>query len=380
MMAEPSANGNASAPGLLRTPLFDWHKARGGRLVEFGGWQMPVQYSSIVAEHEAVRARAGLFDIGHMGRLEFRGPDALAWLENATTNRVARLDEGQIQYSLMANPGGGIVDDVLVYRLPGGQGYRMVCNASNRGAVLAALEEAREGRDAEVVDRTFDTAMIALQGPAALEIMGRLAAEGEGPGLLKYYHCAEARVAGAPSLLSRTGYTGEDGFEVIVERDAALPLWEALLEAGGAEGIAPCGLGARDTLRLEAAMPLYGHELSATINPYAAGLGWAVKLDKGDFVGREPLRAFKADPGAKRAGLELPGRRIARQGAPVLRDGEPIGEVTSGTFSPTLQKSIALAYVPPDAAAPGAALEVDVRGHLEPARVVPLPFYKREGA
>lgn len=380
-MAEPSANGNAPAPALLRTPLYDWHKANGGRLVEFGGWQMPVQYGSIVAEHEAVRARAGLFDIGHMGRLEFRGPDAPAWLEHATTNRVARLAPGQIQYSLMANPRGGIVDDVLVYRLPGGD-YRMVCNASNRGAVLEALEQARGGREAEVLDHTLATAMVAVQGPGALEIVRRLIGPGEsaGPDQLKYYHCAEARVAGAPAVLSRTGYTGEDGFEIIVERSAALPLWVAILDAGQPEGLIPCGLGARDTLRLEAGMPLYGHELSATINPYSAGLGWAVKLDKGDFVGRGALLALKADPGPVRVGLELPGRRIARQGAPVLRDGAPAGEVCSGTFSPTLQKSIAMAYVPADASAAGIALEVDIRGQPEPARVVPLPFYKRPGA
>ncbi|HEX8204277.1 MAG TPA: glycine cleavage system aminomethyltransferase GcvT [Isosphaeraceae bacterium] len=359
----------------LQTALSDWHRRHGGRLVEFGGWSMPVQYSSIIAEHQAVRQRVGLFDIGHMGRLRIQGPDAQALLERATTNHVARLVQGQIQYSLMAHDDGGILDDVLVYRVR--DLYGLVCNASNRPKVVAQLQTLAAGLNVTLDDRTPETAMIAVQGPAALETVQRvfdtpLAA-------VKYYHIAIGRVFGAEAGASRTGYTGEDGFELIVPRELAGRTWEALLEAGGAFGILPCGLGARDTLRFEAAMPLYGHELSETINPYEAGVGWAVKLDKGDFVGREALRALKSHPGRTRIGLALEGKRVAREGATVLADGRPVGAVTSGTFSPTLGQSLAMALVDPIASTAGDRLAVDVRGRVEPARVVPLPFYRRVG-
>ncbi|MFO0953166.1 MAG: glycine cleavage system aminomethyltransferase GcvT [Isosphaeraceae bacterium] len=358
----------------LKTPLHDWHQAHKGRMVEFGGWLMPVLYSSIVEEHQAVRNRVGLFDISHMGRLTFDGPDSLGWLEHVTTNHVAKLAENQIQYSLMANGGGGLIDDVLVYRLP--YGYVMVCNASNRANVLAQLERHREGRDCRLTDRTGDTAMIAVQGPAALSTLQPLF---NGPlEEMKYYTLAMGRALGdIDVVVSRTGYTGEDGFELIVGVDAAEKVWNALIESGQPHGILPCGLGARDTLRFEAAMPLYGHELNEAINPYAAGLGWAVKLAKGDFVGRDALTAAKSSPGQKRVGLRLEGKRIARQGAEVFREGEPAGLVTSGTFAPTLEQSLAMAYVDLKSAEPDTALTVDVRGRQEQARVVPIPFYRR---
>jgi aminomethyltransferase len=358
----------------LQTPLSAWHGTHGGRLVEFGGWRMPVQYTTIVEEHQAVRDRVGLFDISHMGRLTFHGPGALDWLEGVTTNHVARLADNQIQYSLMANERGGVIDDVLVYRLP--VGFALVCNASNRAKVLAQLEAHRPKEDAILTDRTLTTAMIAVQGPQALATLQPLFnAPLDG---LKYYHVVLGRLLDSvDAVVSRTGYTGEDGFELMLDAGPAERVWDALLDSGRARGIQPCGLGARDTLRFVAAMPLYGHELSEEINPYAAGVGWAVKLGKGAFVGLEALRTLKAAPGQARVGLRLEGKRIARQGCPVLKDGTAVGTVTSGTFAPTLGQSLAMALVDPSAATVDTPLSVEVRGHVEPARVVPLPFYHR---
>jgi aminomethyltransferase len=253
----------------------------------------------------------------------------------------------------------------------------MVCNASNRPKVLAQLERYRGGFDARLTDRTVDTAMIAVQGPEALATLQRVY---DGPlAAVKYYYTTWGKLLGTNALASRTGYTGEDGFEVVVRRELAERAWEALLEAGRDFDIRPCGLGARDTLRFEAAMPLYGHELTEAINPYAAGVGWAVKLNKGDFIGRDALLAFKAHPGFARVGIALEGKRIARQGCTVLHHDVPIGQVTSGTFAPTIGKSLAMALVEPTAMAPGTRLTVDVRGHEEAAVVVMLPFYKRAG-
>ncbi len=357
----------------LRTTLHAWHAANHGRLVEFGGWSMPVMYSSIVDEHEAVRNGVGLFDIGHMGRLRIHGTGALAWLDAATTNHVARLRPGQIQYSLMARDDGGVIDDILVYRSRRDDEYAVVCNASNREKVVEELRRLQAGRDAEMTDRTFSTGMIAVQGPRALELAGRVVT---GPlASLAYYHHAEAEALGQDVAVSRTGYTGEDGFEIIVPCDAAEALWIELLDAGADLGVAPCGLGARDTLRLEAAMPLYGHEMDETVDAYSAGLGWAVKLGKGDFRGRDALKRLKASSSKRRIGLILEGKRIARQGSVVHLGGKPAGIVTSGTFSPTLGASIAMASVGRTAGEDAAA--VDVRGHLEAARIVPLPFYRR---
>ena len=363
----------AADEGLLKTPLHDWHHTHGGRLVEFGGWSMPVQYTTIVDEHKAVRRRVGLFDISHMGRLDFEGPDVAKWLDFVTTNNVAKLGPGQIQYSLMVDDGGGILDDILVYRRD--DGLAVVCNASNRIKVVAQMERHRDGFDARLIDRTMDTAMIAVQGPAALATASR---HFDAPLTdLGYYRCASGRILGVAAVASRTGYTGEDGFELIVPEAKAEEVWNALMDAGRVFGIQAAGLGARDTLRFEAAMPLYGHEMDETVNPYAAGLGWAVKLAKGEFVGRDALRKHKLEPGRSRVGLALEGKRIARQGCVVLVDGQPAGGVTSGTFAPTLERSLAMALVRPEALAEGAKLSVEVRGRDEPASVVPLPFYRR---
>jgi glycine cleavage system T protein (aminomethyltransferase) len=364
-----------SAEAPLKTSLFDWHKARGGRLVEFGGWSMPVLYTSIVEEHHAVRTRLGLFDIGHMGRLRFDGPGALDWIEGVTTNHVAKLKPGQIQYSLICLEDGGVLDDILVYRNFEADSYGVVCNASNRLRVVDHFCSHPASRPAKLIDRTLDTAMIAVQGPKALAAAQQVF---EGPlGELKYYSHGEGVVLGTKASASRTGYTGEDGFELVVPADLAVQTWERLMAAGAGDGCIPCGLGARDTLRFEAAMPLYGHELDEQTNPFAVGLGMFVKLDKGAFVGREALLAKKAQPGAKRVGLGLEGKRIARQGSIVLSGGETVGIVTSGTFAPTLNRSLAMASVQPGVSQLGSKLAVDIRGNREDATVVDLPFYRR---
>ena len=358
---------------LRQTVLADWHATHGGRMVEFGGWNMPVQYTGIVEEHNAVRQAAGLFDISHMGRLIFQGPGAAEFLDELVTSRVANLAVGQIRYGLVCNETGGILDDVLVYRLD--DAFSLVVNASNREKILGWVEPRLASAHVRMIDTTLETAMLALQGPRALEILSELT---DAPlADLKYYHGLPAEVAGQNAYISRTGYTGEDGFELIVT-EGAVDLWNKLLETGRDRGLIPCGLGARDTLRLEAAMPLYGHELSEQIDPLTAGLSFAVKLDKGPFTGREALQALREQSGRPvRVGLELDSRRIAREHTPILVDGQPAGTVTSGTFSPTLQKSIAMGYVPARAATPGTSVAVDIRGKIEPARVVSLPFYQR---
>jgi aminomethyltransferase len=336
---------------------------------------MPVQYTTIVEEHVAVRQRVGLFDISHMGRLTFDGPGVLDWLERVTTNHVARLVDNQIQYSLMTNETGGVIDDILVYRQP--YAFLMVCNASNRGKVVEQLKRHRGGAAGTMRDRTLDTAMIAVQGPKALETLQPLFDQPlDGVG---YYLLTMGQVrGGGGAVVSRTGYTGEDGFEVIVSAQSAADVWNGLLESGKPHGILPCGLGARDTLRLEAGMPLYGHELSETIDPFSAGLAWAVKLDKGEFVGRESLNEKKAGHALTRIGLMLEGRKIARQDAVVLAGEREVGRVTSGTFSPTLQASVAMALVDRQTGSIDTDLAVVIRGHREPTRKVKLPFYKRK--
>lgn len=355
---------------LLRTPLYDWHVAHGARMVEFGGWEMPVQYSSIVDEHHAVRKAAGLFDISHMGRLIFRGPQALELLDRLLTCRVDNLAVDQIRYALMCREDGGVLDDVLVYRLT--DGYGLVVNAGNRLKLLPWIAQHQTSFDCQFADRTADAVMLALQGPRALPLLEPLAALNLSS--MKYYTGAMTEVDGAPVYLSRTGYTGEDGFELVLDPKAA-PVLADKLVAGGAT---PCGLGARDTLRLEAAMPLYGHELTEIIDPFTAGLDFAVKFDKPEFIGKAALEGIaKRTDRKKRIGLELAGKRIAREGAALMQGDRTVGVVTSGTFSPTLEKPIAMAYVEPDVASPGAALVVDIRGKREAAVVVPLPFYKR---
>jgi aminomethyltransferase len=343
-------------------------------MVEFAGWDMPIQYTSIIEEHQAVRTAAGVFDISHMGRLLFEGPDALNLVQLLFTNNAATMKTGQVRYGLICNEKGGILDDVLVYRW---SGLGMVVNASNREKIVSWIAEHRGKLSVQVHDMTFQWGMVAVQGPRALPLCKAVSGLESGPAELQnlaYYHSYKTHFLGKLCPVSRTGYTGEDGFEFMVDADQARALWENLV----ASGAAPCGLGARDTLRLEAGMPLYGHELSEEIDPFQAGLGWAVKMDKGDFIGREALLRRRQDKTLRqRVGLELEGKRIAREGTAVTLDGKEIGKVTSGTFSPTLAKAIAMAYLDPAYTKAGTLCQVDVRGKAAPARVVALPFYRR---
>lgn len=355
----------------LRTPLYQWHVDHKARMVPFGGWEMPVQYAGIAPEHKAVRSAAGLFDISHMARVSFGGKDARALLEQIFTNSVATMKDGQVRYGLVCNEAGGILDDILVYRWP--YGFAVVINASNREKILAWLEKHRSGKDVQIKDQTFDTTMIAVQGPKSVELVAGMFADDVTQ--LKYYYATPSRYKDKPCVVSRTGYTGEDGFEVIVPNALGVTLWDEFI----AKGAVPCGLGSRDTLRLEAAMPLYGHELNETIDPIHAGVGWAVKLDKGDFIGRAALQQAAADNSKPvRIGLEIDGKRAAREGCAISASGGAVGTVTSGSLCPWLDKSLAMGYVNPAFAAVGTKLAVDVRGSLLDATVVPLPFYKRK--
>ncbi len=357
-----------------RTACHDWHIAHGGRMVDFAGWQMPVQYSTITEEHNAVRRAAGLFDIAHMGRLRFSGPEAGRFLDSLVTCDLSTLQQGQVRYGLVVNHAGGILDDVLVYRLP--EFWLLVVNASNRLKILSWLDEHRGGHDVQSADETFEWFMLALQGPKAVSILEPLVVQQIGT--LSYYWAAECDVLNVPGIVSRTGYTGEDGFEVMLPAAHGLRLWETIYDRGRPEGLLPAGLGCRDTLRLEAAMPLYGHELDESTDPFTAGLAFAVKLDAEPFLGREALIAAKANTARpRRVGLVLAGRRIAREGSLLFAGDQQIGRVTSGTFSPTLEKSIALAYVDPAHAVAGSTVEVDIRGKREAATVTKLPFYRR---
>jgi glycine cleavage system T protein (aminomethyltransferase) len=349
-------------------------------MVDFAGWSMPVQYGSIVAEHQATRQAAGLFDVSHMGRLRLDGSGAAAFLDRLLTRKVVGLEAGKIRYSLVCNERGGILDDVLVYHLQehdNGLYHLLVVNASNRDKIVAWLKShLQSSDDVRLTDLTRQTAMISVQGPRALDCVEPLV--GHDVGGLAYYTGSESSICGQPGIVSRTGYTGEDGCELIVPAAAAVEVWEKVLSQGKDAGVTAAGLGARDTLRLEAAMPLYGHELNEQINPIQSGLSFAVNLEGRDFVGREALMMAKQNKQQPvRVGLELAGRRAAREHYAVLSDGKPIGEITSGTFSPTLQKPIAMAYVPPQYAKPGTELTIDIRGSAEPARVVKLPFYVR---
>ncbi|MEX0700810.1 MAG: glycine cleavage system aminomethyltransferase GcvT [Planctomycetales bacterium] len=361
---------------MLRTACHDWHAAHGGRMVDFAGWHMPVQYTTIVEEHHAVRRAAGLFDITHMGRLKFSGPDACACLDRLLTNDVAQLQIGQIRYSLVCHERGGILDDVLVYRFS--EHYLLVVNASNRLKIIEWVEAHIGGCDVHFEDQTFDHFMCAIQGPKAIDILHPLV-DSHDIRETAYYWGAEGSALNVPALISRTGYTGEDGFEIVLPVEHGPRLWETLIDRGREHGLLPAGLGCRDTLRLEAAMPLYGHEMDEAVDPYTAGLAFGVKLQKvADFIGKEALVAAKArEDRPKRVGLELAGRRIAREGALLFAGDRAIGKITSGTFSPTLEKPIAMGFVPAEFSQPGTPLEVDVRGKREQAKVVPLPFYKR---
>lgn len=371
-MSEPSSE-------LQRTVLHGAHRAAGASLVDFHGWEMPVRYGSIPGEHQKVRSSAGLFDLCHMGRLELRGAGAAAWLERVLSGDVARMAAGRARYRLILNERGTIIDDVIVYRLP--DEWLLVVNASNRQRVIDWLEEHRPpGSAAEVVDRTADWAMIALQGPRSREILPSLVTEPETPwDALRYYRITAAEFDGVPVRVARTGYTGEDGFEVYLPADRAEALWNRALEVGG-DRVAPIGLGARDTLRLEAGMPLYGQEIDETTDPFEAGLGFAVKLDKeADFVGRDSLLKMREAPPRRRLrGLRIDSRRVARHGMKIFLGGREneVGYITSGAPSPTLGYPIAMGYVERHAETAG-DLRVDVRGRREPLQVVDLPFFSR---
>jgi aminomethyltransferase len=361
---------------VAQSPLDEIHRRLGARLIEFGGWLMPVQYTGILDEHRAVRERAGLFDLSHMGELFVEGPDAGKALAYALVTNPPALAVGRAHYSMICAPDGGIIDDLIVYRLAG-ERFLVVANAANAQVVSDELAERLHGFSAVLDDRSLATALCAVQGPRAAEILGPLTSIDLEP--LRYYAIAEGEVAGMHALVARTGYTGEDGFEIFVEWGRAADLWEALLEAGRDAGMIPCGLGARDTLRLEAGMPLYGNELGRDTNPFEAGLGRVVKLDKpDDFVGREALERVARDGPAKRlVGLVVRGRGIARHGYAVLAGDRRTGIVTSGTQSPTIGAPIAMAYVAPGDAEPGTILDVEIREQRVPAEVVALPFYRR---
>ena len=363
---------------LKRTPLYECHREAGGKMVPFAGWEMPVQYSGVMEEHRAVRTAAGLFDVSHMGEIRVRGAGALALLQRLTPNDVSKLAPGRAHYSGFLTEQATYVDDLLIYRL-GEEEFLVVVNASNadRDFEWIASRAQAAGDDAEVTNASDDYALLALQGPKALAILAPLASLDAGS--LRYYGFAQGEVAGVPALISRTGYTGEDGVELYLAPGDAPAVWRRLLEAGAAHGLVPAGLGARDTLRLEAGMALYGHEIDDSTTPLEAGLGWVVKLGKGDFLGRDVL-AFQQAEGVKTklVGFEMVGRGIGRQGYPVLDgDGKPVGRVTSGTFSPTFEKALGMAYVPVGLETPGTRLTLEVRGKPVEAKVVALPFYTR---
>jgi aminomethyltransferase len=378
---------------LLKTPLYDWHVSHGGRMVDFAGWSMPVQYSSIVAEHNATRSAVSLFDVSHMGRLRFFGPDAAEFLDRVVTRRVADMQPGQVRYALVTNENGGILDDVLVYRgYDGGQNFGMVVNASNRQKIVDWLSKQSQSWQGDckresflrIGDDTLPTAMIAVQGPKVVELLAPFVETTVEASLvpdfksMRYYSCSGALFDGDGIMLSRTGYTGEDGFEIICDKEQAAGIWARLSEGAVKLGGSAAGLGARDTLRLEAAMPLYGHELTEQTNPLEAGLDFAVNLKDRRFPGNDALEAVKRDgPKRVRVGLELTGKRVPREHYGIFAEGRTIGEVTSGTFSPTLQKPIAMGYVPAHDAVIDTELQIDIRGAREPARIVKLPFYKR---
>ncbi|HEX6817718.1 MAG TPA: glycine cleavage system aminomethyltransferase GcvT, partial [Ktedonobacterales bacterium] len=360
-----------------RTPLYDEHRALGARLVEFSGWEMPVQYSGILEEHRAVRERAGIFDVSHMGEFRVEGPGALDFLQGLVPNNVARLGDGQALYTQICNEQGGTLDDLLIYRL-GDERYMTVVNAGTMESDWDWFtRQAASHADVTLTNISDQTGLIALQGPRALDILQPLTETDLSA--IAYYHFAQGTVAGVSCLISRTGYTGEDGFELYCASGDVVALWRTLLEAGAPYGLIPAGLGARDTLRLEAGFCLYGHELNEQTSPLEAGLGWSVKLEKGhDFIGREALLAQKQDGlPRKLVGVELRDRGVPRAGYAILRDGTPIGELTSGTVGPTLGKAIGMGYVPPAEAKVGAEVAVEIRGKAVPAVIVALPFYKR---
>ena len=355
---------------LKRTPLRDVHVAAGAKMVPFGGWDMPVQYTGIIEEHRCVRSAVGLFDISHMGEFEVRGPGALAAIQTLTTNDASTLAIGQVQYSLLCYPEGGIVDDLTLYRLAEDH-YMLTVNASNIDKDWAWVTG--HGKGADWMNVSAETGLLAVQGPKAEALVQRLA-DRDVTGVL-YYHFARGAVAGVPCLISRTGYTGEDGFELYAPADRSAALWQALMDAGKSDGIRPIGLGARDTLRLEMKFALYGNDIDETTNPLEAGLGWVVKPAKGEFIGRAAVEATRAaGVPRKLVGFEMAERAVARHGYRLLKAGDPVGVVTSGSFSPSLERCIGMGYVRADLAPVGTELDVDIRGQAHRARVAKTPF------
>jgi aminomethyltransferase len=360
---------------MKKTPLNDCHREAGAKLVDFAGWEMPVQYQGLMEEHVAVRTRAGIFDVSHMGEIEVSGPGALALLQKVTSNDVSRLAAGQAHYTALMTPAGAFVDDILVHRMEDGR-YLLCVNAANTAKDFEWIRS-QSGPSAAVADRSADFAQIALQGPAAAAILTQVA--GPAAASLRRYRFLEQEVRGAPAIVARTGYTGEDGFEIYCPPGAAAELWRALLAAGKPEGLVPVGLGARDTLRLEAKMALYGNDIDETTSVLEADLGWIVSFEKGDFIGRDVL-ARQRDEGVTRrlVGFELLDRGIPRHGYPIVVAGRESGAVTSGTFAPFLKRNIGLAYLPAGHDRTGSRFEVVIRGKGVPAEVVPTPFYRKK--
>jgi aminomethyltransferase len=362
---------------LKRTPLYDFHISCGAKMVEYAGWEMPIYYRGIVEEHKQTRQSGSLFDVSHMGRIQVTGPGALPLLEYVLTRNVSQIRVGQSRYSLVCNPAGGVRDDVIVSKHP--RHWLVVCNGANHDIILDHLTRVRDEKafEAEISDKTDSTAMVAVQGPAVIDIISDVLEVDVKA--IKRYGFENGTYMMSRFTLFRSGYTGEDGVEVIVSTGTAQNMVESMSSEMSKPDapIKPAGLGARDTLRLEAGMPLHGHELSESIDPISAGLAWAVDLGK-EFIGRDPLRVIaEKGPAKKLVGLQLEGQRIARQGSPVKSGSATIGEITSGTFSPTLQRSIAMAYVDAAKASEGGSVEVDLRTALIPATITPLPFYKR---
>ncbi len=363
------------SPALLKqTPLNAVHRRMGARMVDFGGWDMPVQYSGVIEEHHAVRRCVGVFDVSHMGEIEIGGREALRLIDHVTPNSIADMQCGQARYSALLYPHGGFVDDILVYKVAEDR-YFLCVNASNQEKDYAHIRDANRF-ECEVEFAGDRYAQLAISGPLTQPTLQKLTATDLNA--IRYYRFVDGEVAGAPARIARTGYTGEDVFEIFIPPGEAPRLWDAVLDAGAEFGIKPCGLGARNTLRLEAGMALYGHEIHASIDPFEAGLGRMVRFDKGDFIGRDALLARRSTgPRRRLGGLEMRGRGIARDGYEMRIDGSPAGWVTSGSPSPTLNKNIGLCYLPAGCAEPGRAVSVIVRGQPVEAATVPTPFYKR---
>jgi aminomethyltransferase len=370
----------SEAPAAKKTPLHAEHLAAGGRMIEFAGFELPVQYTSLTEEHHAVRTRAGLFDVSHMGEIAIKGQGALDFVQLISCNDHRKMTVGRVQYTGIMYPEGTFVDDTLVHKMANDH-YLLVVNAANRHKDVDYLTElAADVRSVDVIDLSDEYAQLALQGPMAQEILQPLTSENLEE--LKYYRFTEGEVSGVSAIIARTGYTGEDGFELYIQPSVAPELWRAILDQGQPDNLVPVGLGARDTLRFEAGMSLYGKDIDHTTTPLEAGLDWIVKLDKGDFIGRDVLERLKEE-GVERKliGFEMHERGIARHGYPVLlveNDPEPVGEVTSGTQSPTLGKALGMTYLPIEKTEIGTEFYVQIRNRIAPARVVELPFYSRK--